>query len=226
LSSTLYRVRESFPDAVSALARARAIMHDLAGWTAPPWPQVNDITTAEQYAYALDTFDTARFGADRECHVEPFLDEVRRRGVVTFDAEQLTSYSSGDVRLRPDLAGLWPLPEGVSLVLATTPPFGAPGSEPEDTCTEKELDRMVSVLGPLSLNVEWDCTWRDLPDTPGKGCGVLLCLNSVWVPQHVEPSPGEFGVWISLGPRVALTPEGQNWVRDCGLPLGEPEDGW
>lgn len=224
MSSTLYRVRESFPDAPGALTRARAIMRDLAEWTAPPWPRVNDITTAEQFAYALGTFATARFGADREPHGVPFLNELRRRGVVTLDAEQLKSYISGDVRLRPDLVDLWPLPEGVSLVLATTPPFGAPGSEPEDDATEDELDRMVSVLGPLSLDVRWDCAWRGLPEF--KDCGVLLCLNSVWVSQHVEPSPGEFGVWVSLGPRVAWTPEGQTWVGDSGLPLGEPQTGW
>ncbi|MGY5120976.1 hypothetical protein ACWC2H_34870 [Streptomyces sp. 900105755] len=136
----------------------------------------------------------------------------------------MKSWFSGDVRPGPDLADLWPFPESVDLALAATPPFGAPGGEPEDTCTEEELDRMVSVLGPLTLSVIWDCAWRGLPEA--KGCGVLLCLNSVWLPQHDEPSPGEFGVWISLGPRVAWTPEGQTWVRDSGLPLGEPEDGW
>ncbi|MGW1271780.1 hypothetical protein [Streptomyces sp. NPDC002491] len=208
---------------MSALARARAIMRDLAEWTTPPWPRVHDITTAEQFAYALGTFATARFGADREPHGAPFLSELRRRGVVTLDAVQFKSYISGDVRLRPDLVDLWPLPEGVSLVLATTPPFGAPGSEPEDDATEEELDRMVSVLGPLSLDVRWDCSWRGLPES--KGCGVLLCMNSAWVPQHVEPSPGEFGIWISLGTRVAWTPEGEAWRRDSGLLLGEEQQG-
>lgn len=219
----LYRVREHFPCAVSALSRARAIMRDLAECTPLPWPQVHDITTAEQFAYALGTFATTRFGADREPHGVLFLNELRRRGVVTLDAEQLQSYISGDVRLRPDLVDLWPLPEGVSLVPATTPPFGTPDSEPEDHCTEDELDRMVSALGPLSLDVRWDCSWRGLPES--KDCGVLLCLNSVWVPQHVEPAPGEFGVWISLGARVACTPEGDAWLRDSGLPLGEPQAG-
>jgi hypothetical protein len=223
LSSTLYRVLEPFPDAPSALARARAITHDLADWVALPWPRVNDITTVEQYAYALNTFDTARVGGEREPHVVPFLDELRRRGAVTPDVKQPKDYFTGDLRLSPDLADLWPLPDGVTLVLATSPPFGAPGGEPEDKCTEEELEQMVSVLGPLSLDVRWDCVWSGLPEF--KGCGVLLCLNSVWVPQHIEPSPGEFGVWISLGPRVAWTSEGQTWLRDCGLRLGEPQQG-
>ncbi|MFJ9381566.1 hypothetical protein [Streptomyces sp. NPDC101455] len=217
-------MREPFPDGLSALTRARAIMRDLADWTALPWPQLEDVTTAEQYRYALHTFDTARMAGDREPGVVPFLDELRRRGVVTFDTEQSKSWFTADLRLSPDLADLWPLPEGVDLGLYTTPPFGAPGGEPEDTCTEEELDRMVSVLGPLTLSVIWDCAWRGLPEA--KGCGVLLCLNSVWTQQIAVPSPGEFGVWISLGPRVAWTPAGQTWVRDSGLELGKPQTGW
>jgi hypothetical protein len=54
----------------------------------------------------------------------------------------------------------------------------------------------------------------------------VVGMNSVWVPQHVEPSAGEFGVWIRLGARVAWTPEGEAWLRDSGLPLGEPQQGW
>jgi hypothetical protein len=135
-------------------------MRDLADWTAHPWPQLHDVTTAEQFTYALHTFDTARFAADREPHVVPFMDELRRRGAVTFDAQQTKSWFSGELRLGPDLADLWPLPGGVILGLDSTPPFGGPDSEPEDNCTEEELDRMVSVLGPLSIDVSWDCAWR------------------------------------------------------------------
>lgn len=181
---------------------------------------MKDITTAEQFAYALGTFATARFGADREPHGVPFLNELWRRGVVTLDAEQLKSSVSGDVRLRPDLVDLWPLPEGVSLVLATTPPFGAPGSEPEDDATEDELDRMVSVLG-LSLDVSWNCGWRGLSEA--KDCGMQLPLNTVRAEETSQPSLGEFGVWIRLGARVAWTPEGEAWRRDSGLLLGEPQ---
>jgi hypothetical protein len=152
------------------------------------------------------------------------VDELQRRGVVTFDARQTKSWYSGELRLGPDLADLWPLPESVDLGLARTPPFGGPDTEPEDNCTEEQLDRMVSVLGPLSLDVEWDCAWRGLSET--KECGVQLCLNSTWLSQHVAPAPGAFRVWVSLGPRVAWTPEGRNWVRDCGLPLGESQSGW
>ncbi|WP_316785163.1 hypothetical protein [Streptomyces sasae] len=192
--------------------------------TSDPWPQLVEITTAEQYAHALRSFNTARMVADRDPGVFPFLDELGRRGAITFDAEQPKSWLTADLRLSPDLADLWPLPESVTLSLNSKPPFGGPDSEPEDDCTEEELDRMVAVLGPLTMDVRWDCSWRGLPEP--KDCGVLLCLNSVWVPQHVEPSPDEFGVWVRLGPRVAWTPEGQTWVADSGLPLGEPQTGW
>lgn len=223
MSSTLYRVRGPFPDAPSALAGAREVMRDLADWSSEPWPRLADVTTAEQYAYAVRAFPTARLGADREPRCFAFLDELVHRDAITFDARQPASCVTADVRLGPELADLWPLPEGVGLGLQTTAPFGVPGSEPEDDCTDEELDAMVSVLGPLRLSAIWDCGWRGLPES--KDCGVLLCLNSTWV-GHAGPSPGEFGVWISLGPRVAWTPEGQDWVRDCGLPLGEPESGW
>ncbi|UXX96280.1 hypothetical protein N7U49_39020 [Streptomyces sp. AD2-2] len=45
---------------------------------------------------------------------------------------------------------------------------------------------------------------------------MLLCRNGAWESRHGEPSQGEFGVWISLGPRAAWTPAGQTWVRDAG----------
>lgn len=225
MSSTLYRVRESFLDAPSALTRARAIMHDLADWTALPWPQLKPVTTAEQYAHALQAFDTARiYGNQGRPGVGAALDELRRQSVITFDNEEPNSSFAGYLRLRPDLAELWPLPEGLTLTLDSALPFGHPYSEPDENCTEEELDQMVSVLGPLTLNVRWDCGWRGLPEF--KDCGVQLCLNSVWLEQIAKPSPGEFGVWVSLGPRVAWTPEGEAWLRDSGLPLGEPQQGW
>ncbi|MFJ6834333.1 hypothetical protein [Streptomyces sp. NPDC091209] len=83
---------ESFPDAPSALTRARAIMRDLADWKSIPWPQLDLVTTAEQYAHALRSFGTARMVGDREPGVVPFLDELRCRGAVTFDAEQPYSW--------------------------------------------------------------------------------------------------------------------------------------
>ena len=218
----LFRVCESFPDAASALSRARAIMRDLADWNSIPWPQLEPVSTAEQYAHALRSFGTARIVGDREPGAVPFLDELRRRGVVTFDTEQPYSrLFMADLRLGPDLADLWPLPESVTLSLNRTPPFGGPDSEPEDDCTEQELDRMVAVLGPLMLSASWHCGWRGVPEF--KGSGVKLCLNSVWLDQAAEPSPGEFGVWIALGSRVARSPEGEVWRRDSGLLLGEAQ---
>ncbi|WP_393096796.1 hypothetical protein [Streptomyces sp. LN325] len=221
--SILYRVREPFPDAPSALSRARAIMRELSDWKTVPWPQLELVTTAEQYVHAVRTFGAALAAWDRDLPgFEPVRDELRRRGVA-FDWEERSYMFITDMRLRPDLADLWPLPEGLSLSLARTPPFGGPGSEPEDDCTEEELDRMVSALGPLTMNVSWDCGWRGLSDF--KGCGVQLCLNSVWAEQYAEPAPGDFGVWVSLGSRVAWSPAGQAWLRDSGLPLGEPQTG-
>ncbi|RPE38617.1 hypothetical protein EDD90_1525 [Streptomyces sp. Ag109_O5-1] len=82
---------------------------------------------------------------------------------------------------------------------------------------------MVSLLGPLSLDVSWDCGWRGLSEF--KDCGVQLCLNGVWRREIFEPTPGEFGVWVSLGNRIAWTTEGENWRRECGLSLGEPQSG-
>lgn len=221
----LYRLRESFPDAQNALARAREISRELADWTSCPTPRMEPVTTAEQYAYALSAFDTARiYGNQAEPGVGPCLDELRRRTVVTFDNEEPNSSFAGYAILRPDLIDLWPLPEKLTLTLDSTSPFGDPYSEPAPDCTEEELDDMVSVLGPLSLNVDWDCGWRGLSES--KDCGVQLCLNSVWTRQIAVPSPGEFGVWISLGNRIAWTTEGENWRRDCGLSLGEPQQGW
>ncbi|MGY5045817.1 hypothetical protein ACWDE0_09185 [Streptomyces sp. 900105755] len=199
-------------------------MRDLADWSTAPWPRLDPISTAEQYAYAIRSFRTARMVVDREPRIFPFLDELVRREAITFDAEQPRSWLTANLLLSPGLADLWPLPEGVMLSLDTTPPFGTSDSEAEDDATEEELDRMVSVLGPLSLDVSWDCGWRGLSES--KDCGMQLCLNTVRAKQTSELSLGQFGVWISLGPRVAWTPEGQTWVRDSGLPLGEPEDGW
>ncbi|MET7609557.1 hypothetical protein ABZX97_00420 [Streptomyces seoulensis] len=86
-------MRESFPDAPSALTRARAIMRDLADWSTAPWPRLEPISTAEQYAYAIRSFGTARMVVDREPRTLPFLGELERREAITFDAEQPKSCS-------------------------------------------------------------------------------------------------------------------------------------
>ncbi|AOR37147.1 hypothetical protein BFF78_17695 [Streptomyces fodineus] len=198
-------------------------MRDLADSVGVPWPQLEMVTTAEQYAHAVRTFGSALVAWDRDLPgFGPVRDGLRRRGVA-FDWKELSYVSIADMQLRPDLADLWPLPEGLSLSLAKTPPFGGPDSEPEDDCTEEELDRMVSVLGPLTMNVSWGCSWRGVPDF--KNCGVRLCLNSVWTEQHPEPAPGEFGVWVALGTHADWSPAGQAWLRDSGLTLGEPQAG-
>ncbi|MFM9443075.1 hypothetical protein [Streptomyces acidiscabies] len=224
MSSALYRVREPFPDAPSALARARAIMRGLADWSGLPWARLEPVTTRGQYEHAVRTFGTGRVGGARDLPgLDAYVSELASRGVAV-DRQEPNAFFVADIPLRADLADLWPLPDGLSFFLDMTPPFGTPDSEPEDDSTEEDLSRMVSVLGPLTLNVSWDCAWRGLPES--KDCGVQLCLNSVWSGQHAEPAPGESGVWISLGPRVAGTPEGEAWLRDSGLRLGEAESGW
>lgn len=78
LSSTLYRPRESFPDAPSARARAREVSLEPADWVSKATPRMEPVTTAEQYAYALSAFDTARiYGNQAEPGVGPCLDELR-----------------------------------------------------------------------------------------------------------------------------------------------------
>jgi hypothetical protein len=46
---------------------------------------------------------------------------------------------------------------------------------------------MVGVLGPLTMDIVWECPLYGLPDP--KLCGIQLCLNSVWKEQHSEPAP-------------------------------------
>src|SRR3954453_11211264 len=78
LSSMLYRLRESFLDAPSALARAREISRELADWTSCPTPRMEPVTTAEQYAYALSAFDTARvYGNQAGPGVGPYVRQRR-----------------------------------------------------------------------------------------------------------------------------------------------------
>ena len=72
-------------------------------------------------------------------------------------SSRIPGCSGGDLRLGPDLADLCPLPESVTLSLNRTLPFGGPDSEPEDDCTEEELDRMVAVLGPLVPTTSLHC---------------------------------------------------------------------
>ncbi|MDX3382058.1 hypothetical protein PV682_11405 [Streptomyces niveiscabiei] len=224
MASTLWPVLEPFPDAGSALARARAIMRDLGDGSALWWPELEPISTAEQYAYALRTFDAARLVADRDpVVVFPFLNELERRDAITFARQQPAFCLVADLHLDPGLGDLWPLPEGVTVFLDTTRPFGTPETESHHACTEEELDRMVAVLGPLSLVADWGCDWRGLSDT--KNCGLRLCLNGAQMDQHSEVSPGEFGVWVELGNRVAWEPEGEAWRRESGLVLGEPRQG-
>lgn len=82
------------------------------------FPRLEPVATAEQYIYALSTFDTARiYGNQDEPGVAPCLDDFRRRTVVTLDNEKPNSWFAGYVRLRAELGDLWPLPERLTLSL-------------------------------------------------------------------------------------------------------------
>ncbi|WP_405988065.1 hypothetical protein [Streptomyces sp. NBC_00986] len=93
-------------------------MRELADWPSIPSPRLEPVATAEQYIYALSTFDTARiYGNQDEPGVAPCLDDFRRRTVVTLDNEKPNSWFAGYVRLRAELGDLWPLPERLTLSL-------------------------------------------------------------------------------------------------------------
>jgi len=217
MSSTLYPLLESFPDAPSALARAREIMRELADWSTDPWPRMEPVSTAEQYAYVLRSFGSGRLVADRDpVVVFPFLNELERRDAVEFDVKQPKFCLVAELRLSPGLDDLWPLPEGVTLCMDSTPPFGTRDTDPDALCTEEELDRMAAVVGPLGLDADWACAWRGLAES--KDCGMRLCLNT-------ERDLGRFVVMVRLGSRVAWKPEGIAWLRDSGLAFGESEQG-
>jgi hypothetical protein len=224
-SSILYRVLEPIPDAATGLARARQILADLAdGPVSDPHLQLEPLTTPEQFAYALANFPTAQVYASRQLPaVDAFLADLAHRGA-SFEREDPSYRFMIDLRLQPDLLDLWPLPDGMTLTLHLTEPFGAPGSSDEDDTTEEALDAMVPVLGPLTADVSWTCGWRGLPRA--KLCGLQLCLNSVWAEQCATPAPGEFGLWVSIGSGAENRAVRDEWMRTCGLRLGGPQGGW
>ncbi|WP_328806123.1 hypothetical protein [Streptacidiphilus fuscans] len=222
-NSALYRVVEPFPDAATAVARAREILGFLSEGYSDPWVQPKPIVTREQFEHAVAGFPTAQIMGIDDRDVPPFLDELARRGAV-FEREEPSYRFKIDLRLAPELLDLWPLPSGLLMSLGMTSPFGGPDSTDEDDSTEAELDEMVAVLGPLALNVSWSCKWRGLPRA--KMCGLQLCLNGVWDKDCMIQAPGEFGLWVSTG----STPENRavrdTWREACGLDLGPSQVGW
>jgi hypothetical protein len=224
-SSTLHRLLEPLGDAPRALSRAREILAALAdGHVGDPWPQLGPVTTREQFEFVLDRFPTAQIYAPAELPAaEGLAEQLARRGVA-FEREEPGYRFMIDFRLGRELADLWPLHPEMVMSVGMTSPFGGPDSTDEDDCTEEEVSAMVAALGPLSLRVSWSCGLRGLPDA--KMCGLQLCLNSTWVEQYGRFSPGEFGIWLSVGSTPANRAVADEWVQNCGLRLGGPQGGW
>ncbi|MFG1807452.1 hypothetical protein [Streptomyces sp. NPDC049040] len=223
-SSTLHRVLEPIPDAATGVARAREILGALPEWSTAPWVRPRPIATREQFEHAVAGFPAAQVYGSRDLPAVPlFLDELARRGAV-FDREDPSYRFMIDLRLGPGLLDLWPLPDGLRMSLGMTSPFGGPDSTDEDDSTDAEVDEMVAALGPLSLEVRWDCKWRGLPHA--KMCGLQLCLNGVWGEQCIPEAPGEFGLWVSVGNSEEIRSVSPLWRETCGLDLGGPQGGW
>jgi hypothetical protein len=223
-SSTLYPLLETFPDAPSALSRAREVLHTLGDGGGYPWPRLSPVTTAVQLDHAIARFPRARISGGKDSpHTADLLATFTRLGI-PFRVEEPSYRLLVDLELRPELADLWPLPGDMVLSLGATEPFGNEDSTDEDDATESELDAMVAVLGPLTLNVRWDCAFRGLPVR--KYSGVQLCLNSEWRQQYAAPSPGSFGVHLSIGGGPANYEALEAWIPTTGLGLGRPLGGW
>jgi hypothetical protein len=222
--SLLYEVLEPLPDAQTALARARALVAELATHADHPYkPELGPEVTAEQFRHALRHFTWGSFSPRGGGPFPPdglaeFWTMVRDthalRGGDTYEAE---------VELRPEMAELWPLIDAWGLELQlpgwVTPPFRQSG---EFGCTEAELDAMAAAVGPLGFDVAWDASLRGLPAQ--KLNGVQLTLNSVWTVQCTEPAPGTHAVHLSIGTRNRDVQDA--WLAATGLRLGPPLTGW
>lgn len=217
--SRLYRLLEPVPDAASALARGREVLRTY-GYREPddPCADLQPVTTAEQLRHALGYFTKARIMGDPV----PEDAEALRADLVRLDIPFLEPEPDGhfliDVELRPQLLELWPLLSPLRLHLGLDDPFWY------DESTEEQVDAKVAALGPLAMDISWECPLEGLPDP--KLCGVQVCLNSVWVEQSSEPRPGSFGVYLSIGFRARNWAVEEDWIRDSGLRLGEPQAGW
>lgn len=217
--SRLYQLLEPMPDAASALARGRDLLRT-HGSREPddPCADLKPVTTAEQLAHSLAYFTKARLLG----YPAPEDAAALRAGLVRLDIpHQEEDGDEGlliDVELRPQVLELWPLPSPLTLLLWPADPFWFEES------TEAELDAKVAALGPLAMDISWDCPLRGLPDP--KLCGVQVCLNSAWREQCSDSEPGSFGVYLSIGSRARNRAVEDDWIRDSGLRLGEPHAGW
>ncbi|MFC3576783.1 hypothetical protein ACFOZ0_26570 [Streptomyces yaanensis] len=224
-NSELFRLLEPLPDAETALARARALLHSHGHPEhSDPWVKQVMVTTAEQLDHVVTALPRAHLivGGDDPSVRAVLKADLDKQGIgyrVVEDGHRLLL----EVDMRPELCRLWPFPHDVRLSLGLVPPFGHEDMEDEDDSTEAEVDAMVAVLGPLVLDVQWESSLRGFPDA--KLCGVQLCLNAEWT-TYAEPRLGAFNVYLSIGTRSANRAVMDQWLRNSGLPLGDPLPGW
>ena len=221
-ASMLYQVLEPLPDARSALLFARRLLARYGAGT-PDMPSLafNDIATQEQFQYARRYFTCGTF----LCSKRDLLDSRVQELWQILDRLGFRETSPGwvETELQPELASLWPLPQGVQFQLME-------GKKPStfplrdcDECTETEIDEAVTACGPLSIDISWFSALGGLPSA--NLCGVQLCLNSTWTEQCSEPDPGRHSVYLSIGTRSSEE-DVQEWLHGTGLRLGKGLLGW
>ncbi|QIZ00690.1 hypothetical protein HEP87_51875 [Streptomyces sp. S1D4-11] len=221
-ASMLYQVLEPLPDARSALRFARQLLTQLGAGT-PDLPSLsfNDIATQEQFQYARQYFTCGTFLCSRRDLQDSRVQELWQ----TLHHLGFRDTSSGwvETELQPELASLWPLPQGVQFQLMKGKTPSTFPIRDSDECTEGEIDGAVAVCGPLSIDIAWFSALRDLPNS-NLG-GVQLCLNSTWIEQCSEPDPGRHTVYLSIGTRNSDA-SARDWLKGTGLRFGEPQLGW
>ncbi|MFD3499382.1 hypothetical protein [Streptomyces sp. NPDC058678] len=221
-ASMLYQVLEPLPDARTALLFARELLARFGTGT-PDMPSLsfNDIATREQFHYARQYFTCGTFLSSKRDLQDSRVQELWQ----TLYGLGLRDTSTGwvETELQPELASLWPLPQGVRFQLMKGE---APSTFPIrdcDECTEAEIDRAVAACGPLSIDIDWFWALRGLPSS--NLCGVQLCLNSTWTEQYSEPDPGRHAVYLSIGTRNS-DEDVRDWLQGTGLRLGKSQLGW
>ncbi|MHA6757765.1 hypothetical protein [Streptacidiphilus sp. PAMC 29251] len=222
-ASTLYQVGDALPDVSSALAFARQLLTRFGTGTAARADfSLNDIATVEQFQYARRYFNHGTFMGDERYLHDPRYREFWRT-LARWGFEEKYEGLWVETELQPQLAALWPLPEGVQFQLqeGRTPdtfPFSA-----AHTWIEPEIDIAVAAAGPLTVDIAWDSPLRGLPAP--KLCGVQLCLNGVWTVQCSASAPGVHTVYLSIGTRNSEE-IAERWLHDTGLDVGEDLAGW
>ncbi|QMU70494.1 hypothetical protein [Streptacidiphilus sp. P02-A3a] len=221
-ASTLYQVGNALPNASSALACARQLLTRFGTGAARAEFAFNDIATSEQFHYARRYFSHGTFMGDERYLNAPgyreFWQTLARWG---FEEKYEGLWVETD--LQPQLAALWPLPEGVQFQLLS-------GSTPRtfplrsgDDLTAPEMDIAVAAVGPLTVDINWYSSLLGLPAP--KLCGVQLCLNGVWTVQCSEPAPGAHAVYLSIGTQNSEE-IAERWLHETGLDVGEGLAGW